>query len=332
MADIQSKLAPLLEGRASRSLDFFLASLVERVWIPRIVVVHQGQRLRGAVFLKERKIGGVGSGVLFGDATLGTMLLAAPEERERVLEAALSHLMDGLRVRGIRLAAPPTGYEPECIRRVCASRSFLVKSVGTVNHVGLTLPDRYEHFLDSLGSRTRRNFRYYRRRAESCGHEYVGQMSWPEFRHAAGGLLKKSVVGAKPEGVDRAFRMFAAAERPVLSGLRDRRGEWLAILGGWQEPGHVMLFMQMNDDRERRADSLSTVLRAYWIESLISKGVGKLLFWAGVSAPLARYCDPVPTERFYLDSRSFAWKAARSLAQWIAPVLPQPALSLADWF
>jgi hypothetical protein len=312
------------------SPEFFYASIAES-WIPRVVIVREGGQVAGAVYLKERKIAGVPSGILHGDSTLGSMVFSTPDRPRPVLDAALRALLGARRIRGIRLALPPGGPELEAIRDIGASFEADVSIANSEYHRVLPLGATYEEFLQSLGSKTRRNFRYYRRRFESRKYEYVDRIPWPEFCRASIELLKKSGIGADAQGVDRALRMFSVVARPLFSGLRDRDGRWMAILGGWHDTNGVILFMQMNDDKEYGLDSLSTVLRSYWFESLISKGERKLLFWAGVGPPLSRYSFPVPMVRAYLDSRSPSWRAARSLLKWARPVLPRRILSFADW-
>ena len=309
---------------------FFVASVTPRTWIPWVLVIKQGDQIAGLVYLKERKIAGIPSGILYGDSTLGAMTISEPDRHRSVLEASLRFLLSSARIRGVRLAVRPDAAELEDIGQISRSLGTDYYSQHAVNHLVLDLPPSYEQFLESLGSRTRRNFRYYRRRFEGRGGEYVNQMTWSEFRHASFELLNKSVVGADAEGLHRAHRILCSVDRPILSGLRDKSGEWLAILGGWRDPDPV-LFVQMNDDRDCGSESLSAVLRSYWIENLILHGERTLLFWAGVGLPLSRSCRPLPTIRVYVDSSSQGWRAVRSLLKSAVPILPRRLLPIADW-
>jgi len=320
-----------LATRGMNSLSFFLSSITPGAWVPRIVSVRKGRDMLGALLLKERRIGGIPSGLLYGDATLDNLVISSERYREAVFETTLGHMLSCPGVRGIRLAIPPNGYEARSLPAICEKRRFEMFSQTSVNHLSLPLQPVYERFVESLGSKTRRNVRYYRRRAEALGHQYVHQMEESEFQSAITNLLSKGVTGASHEGVSRALRIFAAVERPIFSGLRGRDGEWLAVLGGWYDAHRAVLFLQMNAEFQRPAESLSLVLRAHFIENLIAEGVRSLVFWAGVGLPISRYCTPVPTQRIYLDSTSIGWRATRSIVKWSASLLPTLASGTGGW-
>src|ERR1700722_8225873 len=320
-----------LAARGMNSLSFFLSSITPGAWVPRIVLVRAGREMLGALLLKERRIGRIPSGLLYGDATLDNLLISSERYREAVFETALGHMLSCPGVGGIRLALPPSGYEARCLPAICEHHRFAMFSRASTNHLSLPLQPVYEQFVDSLGSKTRRNVRYYRRRAETLGHQYVHRMDDAQFQSAITSLLSKGVTGASHEGVRRALRIFAAVERPIFSGLRGRDGEWLAVLGGWYDAHRAVLFLQMNAELQRPTESLSLVLRAHFIENLIADGVRSLLFWAGVGLPFSRYCTPVPTQRIYLDSMSIGWRATRSIVKWSASLLPTQASGITEW-
>jgi hypothetical protein len=77
----------------------------------------------------------------------------------------------------------------------------------------------------------------------------------------------------------RALKM-VAADRPFYVGLKDgRHGKWLSIAGGCHRPDSAVMFFQLNNDLEFAHDSISLVLRACLVESLIRQGAKELLFW-----------------------------------------------------
>jgi hypothetical protein len=57
-------------------------------------------------------------------------------------------------------------------------------SLEVLNHSRLELPSSYDDFLNRLGARTRRNFRYYRRRFEATGGQYISGVPLDTFRSA----------------------------------------------------------------------------------------------------------------------------------------------------
>jgi len=310
---------------------FFLASVDENKWAPVAVVVVRAGRTVGIVYAKERKFLGIPIGLIYADATLDAMVTASPADCEPVLNAALRELLDDSRTRGLRIVIPPTGFERDAIRRILEWRPLDVYCASFQNHCVVDLPFSYEAFLDKLSKRTRRNFRYYRRRFEAASGAYIEEVPPAEFQRVAFDLLQKHVVGADHNGIERALRMIAAARHPILAGLRGANGEWLGILGGWYEFDRAVVFFQMNNDRDYRQSALSTVLRGYLIEGLIARNIPTLLFWGGTGGPLVRYCRYLPSVCVHLDTPTFTWRALRSLVGMIVRFLPASLRVSASW-
>jgi hypothetical protein len=285
----------------------------------------------GIVYAKERKFAGVPTGVIYADAALDSMVVAAVRDRERVLEIAIRRLRETPGHLGLRLSVRPDGFEHSVVNRMLPSLAMDVHYANVENHAVLDLPRCYESFLENLGQKTRRNFRYYRRRSEALDRRYIAEVPLPEFRAATRGLLKKSVIRARRNGVARALRMFAEVDRPILVGLRNSTGEWLSILGGWYESDHAVIFLQMNNDRDYPESSLCTVLRGYLIENAILRGATAILFWSGVSAPLSRYCRFLPTIGVHLDVTGFVWRNVRRALAGTARFLPPRFRLLVNW-
>jgi len=323
---------PLLEGRESVSRPrFFLASVDTQSWVPRVVVVRRAGATVGIVYTKERKFAGVPTGVIYADAVLDGMVVAAVRDQERVLEIALRRLQEKAGCFGLRLSVRPDGFEYSVVNRMLPSLAMDVNYGKVENHVVLDLPRDYESFLKNLGQKTRRNFRYYRRRSEALDRRYIEEVPLPDFRAAAYRLLKKSVIGARRSGVARALRILAEVDRPILVGLRSSSGEWLSILGGWYETNRAVIFLQMNNDRNYPESSLCTVLRGYLIESSIVRGTTAILFWSGAGGPLSRYCRFLPTTGVYLDATGFIWRNVRRALAGMARFLPPRLRLLVNW-
>jgi hypothetical protein len=310
----------------------FLASIDPRQWIPRILSIYQGQSIVGFICAKERKVLGLRSGLISGDDTLSRMVAAEPGMEGEVFEAGVRHFLSSSRTHGLRLVLPPDGHALNAIQRIAEHAPVDVQYRQAQYHTALPLGDSYDSFLHGLGDKTRRNFRYYRRRFESVHRSYVPQMELHEFGQVALQLEKLDVVGANLNGIKRGMRMMSQVQRPMLTGLRGPDGEWLSILGGWYEGDQAVVFLQMNNDQGYPQDSLCTVARGYLIESLIAMGIRKLVFWAGVGGPIARYCAPVPTVGVFLDKRTLPWRATRRIAALSTSILPRKvSRELASW-
>ena len=323
----------LLQTRgAAAGPAFFLASIELTSWSPRIVVVRRGSAIRGILYAKERKVGFWPTGLIYVDASLDSAVVAAAEDRTEVFKIGIARLLRDQRIQGLRLLIPSDRRFDVLVQEVQSGSDMDVHRSEIQHHCVLDLTESYETFLERLGTKTRRNFRYYRRRFEAAGSEYVPDMSLIDFRNAAARLLQKGVVGAKQKGLNRGLSMLEAADRRMLAGLRDANGDWLAIVGGWYEADRAVIFCQMNNDAEYPQSSLCTVLRGYLFESLIVKlGIKNVLFWAGVGGPLLRHCEYLPTTVVYLDRPTFLWRCFRNAFGALVKFLPESLGNHAHW-
>jgi len=320
--------------------QFFLASM-NKGWGPRVAAVYSGGDLVGIMYTKERVISGIPTGIVYGDGSLGGILLSNPVHQQSAFRVATQLLLATPGIRGARLRILRFSAELDAIRQLIASRSVDGQFSPMENndsplwkyHAHLNLADTYEHFLGGLGSTTRHNFRYYRKRFEASGNKFVERLSMDELRSVALELRPKSKFAPHTPLADfeRSLRMVAATHRPLAIGLKHHNGEWLSVIGGWYRPGGAVLCFQCNYDREFDGDSLSTVLRAYLIELLIKQGQKELVIWGDTGPPLSRYVSYPPTIGVRLDVPSFAWRAARLCMSKLGPHLPRRLASAVRW-
>jgi hypothetical protein len=116
-----------------------------------------------------------------------------------------------------------------------------------------------------------------------------------------------------------------------MVGLKHRNGEWLSVAAGWRSSGRATMFIQLNNDREYGNASLSVVLRAHLIETLIRKGIPELVFWSGSAAPLSRYASPIPAIAVHLDTPAFGWRLFRSVIGRSVPWIPRWVAADVGW-
>jgi hypothetical protein len=283
---------------------FFLASLLPRHCRPCVVVVSQGHRVAGLLYAGERLLAGIPTGIVLGDDTLGTMVVARPEEMDSVMHCALETLLKhraALRfwVNSDRLAL----LQAETAKANAEGHYYQEE-----HHAHLELPRTYDEFLAKVRNPTRHNFRYYRRRSELAGNEFCRDQAFPDFCTAAKRLRRVHLL------VKRTFQqrlaMIEASSPRFLVGLRRRGGEWISVAGGWYVGDSAFLALQLND-RSRERESLSIVLRSYLIEHLINRGIRDLIFWTGTAAPLRFYTTPREEFTVFIDSRSLPWRLVR---------------------
>jgi hypothetical protein len=302
---------------------FFLASL-GREWLPRVVVVSRGGELAGIVYAKERAILGWPLGLIYADASFNNMVVAAPAEREAVLRTAIHRLFACRRIQGARIVVPLDGFQAAVLTEAISSMRLEAGFAPVERHACLKLPPCYEEFLETLGGKTRKNFRYYVRKSQMEGHRYFERLSMAELREAAWRLRRKCSIATSSSALTRALTWLAeSGERILAVGLRHPDGRWLSVAAGWYGPASATVALQLNDDQSFPRYSLSVVLRAQLIQSLIRQKVESLWFWAGASEPLARYATYLRTTAVYMDRPAPVWKAIRYLALKAIPLLPK---------
>ena len=320
--------------------EFFLAS-ISKGWIPRVVTVRRSGEVVGILYAKERVIAGFPTGIVYADGSLGSILLENSLHQENLFRVAIETLLASPGIRGVRLRLLRSSGEFDAVREAIGSRSVDARYFPIAYrdsplwkyHAHLPLPDTYDRFLEGLGSTTRRNFRYYRRRFEAAGHKFVESLSMDELRSAAVDLHPKSKFTARYplNDLEKAMSMVSASGRPLAVGLKNRNGEWVSVIGGWYRPRGAVLCLQCNNERDFGSDSLSTAHRAYLIELLIRGGLQELVIWADTGPPLSRYVSYAPTIGVCLDVPTHLWRAARFFISTIGPRLPGRLAAAAQW-
>ena len=148
----------------------------------------------------------------------------------------------------------------------------------------LPLETSFEGTLAKLGQRTRRNLRYYRKRAESelgCAFLPELQISKKEFLD-----FNRECMYAVPDKVASwRYDSLKNIGRPLFMGIKDRDGRWLCVLGGRRTRAGTEILWQMNRGG-LSPYSLSVVMRAYFIEHEIAHGMTKLYMEGGTAHPM----------------------------------------------
>lgn len=336
----ESARSLIREGDATLDPGFFLASMTEG-WRPKVVALCSAGEVTGIMCTKERVISGIPTGIVYGDGSLGGLLLSNLEHQQDTFRVAMELLLASPGIRGARLRIARFGgeFEAMCQLIACGSVDGQYSPVSQNDfphwlwHAHLHLPDTYEQFLEGLGSTTRHNFRYYRRRFEACGNKFIERLPMDEWRSVTLELRPKCKFTAQMPLTDfeRSMDMVAATHRPIAIGLKHRDGTWLSVLGGWYSPGGAVLMFQCNRDRDFEADSLSLVLRGYLIELLIQQGLKKLVIWGDTAPPLSRYVTYPTTIGVHLDVPTISWRLARACMSRVGPHLPRRLAAAVQW-
>lgn len=320
--DELDRLAPAIRRLAADTLhqqdttglpDYFLPR-VSDTRRPRVVVCYEQGQLVGVVYTEEMLFAGRATGWVLGGDRMGRgLVLAAPEREAEVIATACEYLLAN-GVHALRLWWRSTGNEILPVLQL-QRPGLQVWCKSEIRPQGdwLHLEASYESFLNALGPHTRRNLRYYRRRAEEEGYRFIPELSLAAYESAVHSLNQHADSPETREHEQRDHRFFAQFRNqfgsqfgpPVLAGLAAPDGRLVSVLSGVRAGNHLHLLSQFNDE-SLHGIGPSLVLRGYLIEHLIAQGVASIHFVNGTSGPLARFCDPVLMRTISIDSRRSA--------------------------
>ena len=148
----------------------------------------------------------------------------------------------------------------------------------------LPLEETFDGTLAKIGTRTRRNMRYYRKRAEA----ELGCVFLPEVRIGRREFLdfNRECMYAVPGKVASwRYQSLENLETPLFMGIKDKGGRWLSLLGGRRHHDGTEILWQMNRSG-LSPYSLSIVMRSYFMEHEIAHGMTKLYMEGGTAHPM----------------------------------------------
>jgi hypothetical protein len=287
-----------------QDLGFFLSKPGKMARMPYLLLVTRGKtfdvrhpdldELVGVLLIFEyQAMGQATGGFATNDRSGRSTLLALPGCEQHVVALAVQALLkrrarvvmvsyrNESQVGGVGLRAMD-----QPLLHVKAGKKSVARWVTRERAIPgyLRLEATFDATLARIGQRTRSNLRYYRRRAE----KQLGCRFLPEMEITRAELMRfnQECMYAVPAAV-AAWRYDSLKElsEPLLMGLKDGEGRWLSMLWGRRYGGRSEILWQMNVDG-RAADSLSTVMRSYFIEHEIAQGSTRMYIEGGTPQPI----------------------------------------------
>ncbi len=276
-----------LEADRMTDVGWFVSRTVAWRNHPIVVLLERDTRPAAAVLLYGRRQWGLPSGLVRGGNRSGDgVVIAPPALRVAALTAAAECMLANPWVHSV--LASVRGEAPPSVSNFGFQARWRARTVAT----DLSLTGGFEGVLSRMRPRSRRNYRYFRRRAESqLGAAFVPGLTDTQAEDAVSMLHGG---GLHPQPLSRALRLLAVArETPgyFAMGVHDASGQWLSYLSGWREGGRSFVEQQLNDP-SMLAASLSTVMRTCLMEHEAATGADEIVFVGGSSDALGRYCAP----------------------------------------
>jgi len=287
-------------------LPYFLSKpgLLRRVPKLYLVVKRKGLKpeqitvddLAGTVLLYEFEFYSVGTGMFATNDRSGRGTLLAPKCERARIAVRVSRMILNRGAHAVLLSfqgqvgehGSPVPFE--AVGRV--RRSPFARAAVRTRSVPAFLPlqPTYDATLATLGQKTRRNLRYYRRRAESeLGCQFLPELDIAEAELIAFNAETMFAVSNR----DALWRLRTQRELkcPLLMGLKDKDGKLLSILAGRRHKDSTEVLWQMNREG-LQSHSLSTAMRAYCIEHEIARGAQRLYMEGGTGHSIQHAFEP----------------------------------------
>lgn len=294
-------LSPILEQLAERCdqagamgwLKFFLSASSFRAKKPYLVLLlKRGARFVGtdvtslrleeihaAVLLFEYRILGLPTRAFCTDDWAGFRTVIAPQQ-ERAAIAALA--ADALLAKGAQLVLISCGHSVDS----ALATPSLTQSADWASHtrpvaMTLMLEPTLRETLAKLGKSTRFNLGYYRRRLNAemrC--EFVQDARGLLQEHELELLDRQSLNPVGKDAIRLQYKSCCELPGGFLLGLRNDRGKWLSLIGGWRQGSVTVLHWQMNAAGYEKL-SIGTAMRSYFLEHEVELGSRKLVYYGG---------------------------------------------------
>lgn len=243
--------------------------------IPHLILPGNPAMGEFAVVLREYRLGRVPSRVLFPiDQTGELTVLASKEDRVHIALRVLDYLVDRnvfLALLSLKDVDFPIEVPSERTRSQFAIQRRQIRR-------SMPLLATLEATLATLGSRTRRNLRYYTRRAES----QLGAVFHSGSQICEQDFLALNRNGTHPFAQGVAHRLYELSQEPnrFLAVLTINDGHSVSAIGGRQFEDQAIVDWQIND-KHLKSYSLSTVARCLYLRYEIQRGTKLLSFEGG---------------------------------------------------
>jgi hypothetical protein len=313
-------------------LEYFLTATENLKKTPYLVLMAsrsdvgvlelRAEHLKGAVLVYEYRVFGFGSSLFTASDYNGNRAVIAPAKLRRQVSAAVCrYLMDhGAQI--VLLNLEP-GSPDSC--QICfevAMAGSRKRWWGTQRReVGATivLQNTFDATLAKMGKHTRRNLRYYRRKAEAeleCSfandvRSIVTMERLMELNQASTHPVAQSTL-------ERRFKTMESMEGFFCVGLSRAGGQWISLLGGRRHRGVTEIDWQMNRGGLAKY-SVGTVIRSYLIEYEIAIGTKKLFFEGGTPHSMRHSFLSEEAMDIVVMNRSLPVFLLRRFARWLHP-------------
>jgi hypothetical protein len=313
-------------------LEYFLTATENLKKTPYLVLMAsrsnlevsemRAEDLRGAVLIYEYRLLGLGSNLFTTGDFNGSRAVIAPAALRRQVSAAVCRYLMERGAQIVLLSLEP-GSQESC--QTCFEDAMTgerkrwwttrTRAAGAT----LALQDTLDATLATLGKHTRRNLRYYRRKAEadldySFVHDAKSMVTMAQLRE----LNRASTHPVAQPVLDRRLRTLKSIEGFFCVGLEQADGRWISLLAGRRHHGVTEIDWQMNRGGLAKY-SVGTVVRSYLIEYEVTIGTERLFFEGGTPHTMRYSFLSQNAMDIVVMNRSVFVFLLRRCARWLRP-------------
>ena len=183
----------------------------------------------------------------------------------------------------------------------------------------LPLTGGMDGLLSRFSQKMRKNFRYYKKRAETdVGCVFKHSLSSSQAVAAVERLQALSARSDKLETALQRQRAIEAQPGSFSMGLIDKSGAWLSYISGWRQDKSTIVEWQLNQEDVHNA-SISMAMRHFFLEHEISNGMEEVIFLAGTTPIWSRVCEPQTCSEYLAMPDGFIGKIIRGTYKLLHP-------------
>jgi hypothetical protein len=279
---------------ATDYLEYFLSSRDNLKKTPHLVIVAsrsnaevftlRAEEIQAAVLVYEYRLLGLSSRIFTtSDYDGSKAVIAHPQIRPKISSLVCRYLMrHGAWMVQLTFAGEFEVDCNECFHALIADRKKRLWTTQT-REVGATiaLQKTVDETLATMGKHTRRNLRYYRRKAEvELSWSFATEVKQSLTRAELKELNEASTHPVDDLVLDHRSSTLKALDGMFCVGVRSPAGQWVSLLAGRRHHGVSEIDWQMNRGGLEKY-SVGTVIRAYLIEHEIEIGTTRLYFEGG---------------------------------------------------
>ena len=312
-------------------LEYFLTGPDNLKKIPYLVLVGKrpssnltemrAEDLRGAVLVYEYKVLGMPSRIFTTSDFNGSRAVIAPPADRTKISASVGRYLMARGAQVVMLSYAGEGNEKwsECFDGSVGDKKRLWTTQTREVGATIVLEKTADETLAAMGKHTRRNLRYYRRKAEAeLGCTFEGDVKSMLNRAQLIELNSASTHPVSEVVLERRYRTMKELNGLFCVGVKTPDGQWMGLLGGRRHHGVSEIDWQMNRGGLEKY-SVGTVIRAYLIEYEIEIGTERLFFEGGTPHSMRHAFISEKAVDIVVAQRSLFVSLLRRVAHWSPP-------------